>query len=139
MTGRPRRKRTDPPYWIPACTNHACVAGQWASDEELTKGLEDLRGFLAAVERDPDDDRARFAASYLAHRIARAHLVRTGRNLYDVRGTFHYETEEAPAIFRASWPWDFDGAEEVGRTVLESPAWSSYMAADFSPIGGMPF
>lgn len=104
------------------------MSGQWATVEELGKGIEDLRRFLAEAEG------SGFAVSYLAHRIARAHLVRQGTNLYDVRDSLG----DAGAIFRASWPWSFEGAEEVGEAVLESPAWRE-TEPYFSSTAGLPF
>lgn len=75
---------------------------------------------------------------YLAHRIARAHLVRMGSSIDDTRDAVHYESRDAAAFFRESWPWSFDGAQEVERAVLESRAWGR-CELRFSPTGGLPF
>ena len=138
MSGRPKKKRADPDYWIPACVDYSCVQGQWASDEEIGRGLKDLGRFLAEVEAEGANGRAGSAVSYLAHRIARAHLVREGSSIYDVRDHLDHETGDAQAVFLASWPWRFDGAEPVGRAVLESPAWRQ-TEPWFIPTSGPPF
>lgn len=136
MTGRPKRKPEDPAYWIPACTEYACTAGQWASDEEISRGLEDLGRFLTEVEERGAEGSAGFAASYLAHRIARAHLVRAGSSIDDARDSLNYRSRDAEGVFRAAWPWDFPHAKEMGTALLRSLAWRK-CEPDFSPTGGL--
>ncbi|MDP9480598.1 MAG: hypothetical protein M3R38_33880 [Actinomycetota bacterium] len=76
-------------------------------------------------------------AAYLAHRIARAHLVLTGSSIDDARESMHRGSHDAKEVFRAASPWDFPGAEEAGHAVLSSPAWRK-CGFRFSPTGGLP-